>query len=246
MEGLSGIYQIRNIINNKVYIGKSKSLKIRLNIHLSSLKNNKHHSFHLQKSVNKYGIENFEYSILEYCNEHELLEKEECYINYYNSTNRNKGYNILKSEELIKLQSKNAHIRNLKFGNLDKARLKSLESRKKKVYQFTLDGSLINSFNSIKEISDNLNIDSSGIVKCCKNKIKYFKGFVFSYNNIFNPKVKLYNNKIKVLEILNNNEKIYNSIPEFCKMNNIKDPSVIHLSLKTRNGNYKNFKIEKI
>jgi len=242
----SGIYQIKNLINNKVYIGKSKSLKQRLNVHLSELRNNKHHSFHLQRSVNKYGIENFEYSILEYCDVENLSIKEDAYILSYNSTSRQKGYNILKSEELTKLQSNNATIRNLKFGNLDKARLKSIELRKKKVFQFTLTGNLLKEFNSIKEAEQELNIDGSSIVKCCKNKIKYMKGFVFSYTNIFNPKLKEYKNKIKVLNTNTNIETIYNSIPEFCKVNNINDPSVINQSIKNRNGNYKTFKIEKI
>ncbi len=243
---LSGIYCITNTINNKVYIGKSKNLKARLNVHLYELKNNKHHSFHLQRSVNKYGIENFKFEILEYCNEKLLDEKENIHIFKYNSTNRLNGYNILKSKELSKQQSINAVVRNLKFGNLNKARLKFVEKYSIKVFQFDLNGILINEYSSISEAGRLLNIDSSCIVKCCKNKIKFIKGFVFSYTKIFNPKVQQFNNKIKSFNKLDNTEKIYNSIPEFCKLNNIKDSSVIYCCIKKRSGNYKHFKIEKI
>lgn len=90
----SGIYKIRNLINNKIYIGSSINVSVRISQHKLQLKNKKHHNKYLQSSVNKYGIENFEYSILEYCNENELLEREEYYINYYNSNNNNFGYNI--------------------------------------------------------------------------------------------------------------------------------------------------------
>jgi hypothetical protein len=40
----SGIYCIKNIINNKLYIGSAKNFRIRFNIHLSQLRKNKHHS----------------------------------------------------------------------------------------------------------------------------------------------------------------------------------------------------------
>ena len=44
----SGIYIIRNLINNKVYVGKSKNVKQRKNAHFSALKLNKHNNQHLQ------------------------------------------------------------------------------------------------------------------------------------------------------------------------------------------------------
>ena len=51
-----GIYIIKNLINNKMYIGYSTNLKYRYYRHVSSLKNNKHDNEHLQKAVIKYNI----------------------------------------------------------------------------------------------------------------------------------------------------------------------------------------------
>jgi excinuclease UvrABC nuclease subunit len=44
----SGIYRIRNIENNHVYIGSAKDILGRKSRHFYALKNNKHHNQHLQ------------------------------------------------------------------------------------------------------------------------------------------------------------------------------------------------------
>lgn len=60
------IYQIKNIVNNKIYIGSTiRATYIRKYEHFSELKNNKHCNNHLQKAWNKYGEDKFEFSILE-------------------------------------------------------------------------------------------------------------------------------------------------------------------------------------
>lgn len=94
--GKSGIYCIRNIINNKVYIGKSKNIYIRMKDHITRLNiKNKDENFHLINSWHKYGKENFEYFVIEYLElNEELLSKRELYwMNYYQSLNPKKGYN---------------------------------------------------------------------------------------------------------------------------------------------------------
>ena len=64
---LSGIYWIRNLINNKIYVGSSKDLENREYVHFSRLKNNHHANLHLQFSYNKYGKENFVFETLMTC-----------------------------------------------------------------------------------------------------------------------------------------------------------------------------------
>ena len=93
-EKQSGIYQIRNIKNNKVYIGSSARLYYRKIEHFSRLRNNSHDNSYLQKSWNKYGEENFVFEILEYCEENSLLEREQHYFDTLKCYDSSVGYNI--------------------------------------------------------------------------------------------------------------------------------------------------------
>lgn len=94
MDNNCGIYKIENIKNNKVYIGSSNNIKERWKRHIKDLKNDNHHSFHLQKAWNKYGEENFKFEIIEKCKKEDLLDKEQYYMDLYNSYNKKYGYNI--------------------------------------------------------------------------------------------------------------------------------------------------------
>lgn len=91
----SGIYCIINKINNKIYIGQSKNLLKRKKEHKKGLKYGKHHNSHLQNAYDNYGKENFFFKILMYCPQEELNKYEDFFINIFDATNRNKGYNIL-------------------------------------------------------------------------------------------------------------------------------------------------------
>lgn len=62
----SGIYQFRNIINHKIYIGSSINMFKRRESHISQLRENKHHSVRFQNAFNKYGELNFEFEPLVY------------------------------------------------------------------------------------------------------------------------------------------------------------------------------------
>lgn len=81
------IYKITNIINNKIYIGK----------HQTENKNDDYmgSGILLKRAMNLYGKKFFKKEILCEClNEEELNIKEIDFINEYNSTNKNIGYNI--------------------------------------------------------------------------------------------------------------------------------------------------------
>lgn len=64
MKEISGIYIIKNIINNKVYVGESINILKRWEQHTNELKSNCHHSYKLQNDWNLYGENNFEFKII--------------------------------------------------------------------------------------------------------------------------------------------------------------------------------------
>lgn len=84
------IYKITNKLNQKVYIGKTlRDPKIRWREHIED---SRHPYLPLQRAFNKYGIEAFEFTVLEQINNDSLLnEREKYYINKFNSYK--KGYN---------------------------------------------------------------------------------------------------------------------------------------------------------
>ena len=91
---MTGIYLIKNKINNKVYIGSSVDIDRRKSQHLSELKYNHHHNKYLQRSWNKYGEDNFEFLVLEECAVELLDIREKYYIQEFKSLDANKGYNL--------------------------------------------------------------------------------------------------------------------------------------------------------
>jgi group I intron endonuclease len=89
-----GIYCIENIYTHRKYIGQSKNIENRWNGHISSIQNGLCGSL-LQKDFRDYGINSFEFYVLERCGDAELEELEHRYISMYNTTNQEFGYNFL-------------------------------------------------------------------------------------------------------------------------------------------------------
>jgi hypothetical protein len=84
-----GIYKITNKINNKSYIGLSTDIERRFLDH-------KHRKDGRNKVLYRafilYGIENFDFSIIELCSVEQLSEREKHWIAYYDTYNN--GYNV--------------------------------------------------------------------------------------------------------------------------------------------------------
>lgn len=79
----SGIYAIRNSTNDKVYVGSSVNMHRRSNQHFNDLRNNRHHNNHLQNAWNKYGENSFDFEVLEYVEENQLIEKEKIWLDEF-------------------------------------------------------------------------------------------------------------------------------------------------------------------
>lgn len=92
-KGRSGVYQILNLNNGKRYIGSSVNLEKRGREHFSALQMGCHCSSHLQNAWNKYGKNNFEFSILRICPKQKLIVNEQEFLDFYNSFDPRNGYN---------------------------------------------------------------------------------------------------------------------------------------------------------
>lgn len=85
-----GIYKISNTINNKVYIGKSTNIEKRFRQHQNkSYRQEKHQAIH--RAIDKYGVENFKFEVLEECGADIINNREKYWIGFYNSYEE--GYN---------------------------------------------------------------------------------------------------------------------------------------------------------
>jgi group I intron endonuclease len=67
------IYKIRNVVNDKFYVGSTVDTRERFRTHRKMLRGNRHHCPHLQASWNKYGEDCFKFEVVEQVGSEELL-----------------------------------------------------------------------------------------------------------------------------------------------------------------------------
>ena len=83
-----------NKINGKRYIGSAVDIFSRWRLHKHKLEQGKHHNRHLQRAYVKYGIEAFSFEIIEEVAKELLLVREQFFMEKFNSSDREYGYNI--------------------------------------------------------------------------------------------------------------------------------------------------------
>lgn len=175
-----GIYGIRNIINGKIYVGKSVNIYERIRFHINKLnKKDKNENIHLIHSWHKYGRENFEYIILEDLPKNDIIlkERELYWILKLKSNQRKFGYNLRldsetkcilseetkqrMSESKIKMYS-NPEYNNMKHSHTywqnnllakeEMAKKVSQKQHKFKIQQFDKNNIFIKEWFSVEEI----------------------------------------------------------------------------------------------
>ena len=97
----SGIYKFVNKINGKIYIGQSQNLDSRFRQHFNNHTNPnlKDYNTKFYRALRKYGFDNFDYEIIEECNLEEINEREQYWVDFYNSFYN--GYNSNKGGEKV-------------------------------------------------------------------------------------------------------------------------------------------------
>lgn len=188
-----GIYKITNLTNGKMYIGQAKDIEKRWSKHkYSSQKENQV----LYRAIRKYGIENFEFEIIQECDIKELDNLEIYYIQYYNTyihSENSNGYNMTIGGDATR-GNKLSEETKLKISKANKGREKTeteiqkiKNSRKTRpIVQLSLDGQLINTYsNSCEILVKNEEIkDCKGIRECCKKtsqKRRTAYGYIWMY-----------------------------------------------------------------
>lgn len=212
-----GVYRITNLINNNSYVGSSSSsLYKRFSLHREQLRKNKHYNEHLQRAWNKYGEENFEFVVIEFCdNKDDCLDRETFYINEllcyipdlgYNKRriaesnlglklseeqlDRRKGFGKGRktSDETKLKQSMSAKGR--KFKEESKEKLRNLPANNRNVLMLSLDGKIVKQFKNLTETA--IFLGNKGLVtligKIIKGKLKTCRGYTFRYKDDYNYK----------------------------------------------------------
>ena len=161
---ISVIYNIRNLINDKGYIGSAIDFKARQVIHRCQLLKDKHHSKHLQRAYNKHGKDNFIYEIIEYVEDKtKLIEREQVWLDFFNPE-----YNICKTAGS-----------SLGVKRSDEFKAKISLYQNKPVLQFDKDMKFIMEYKSLSEAMEKTNAWQIG--KVCKGERKTSGGFIWMY-----------------------------------------------------------------
>lgn len=226
-----GIYKIENLVNHKFYIGKSNDIYKRFGDHKRKAfyTADPSYNYPLYKAIRKYGIDNFNFSILEECSEDELNKKEEYWIKFYN-TYLGPGYNQtpggegspkISHEKMIELynigysiddlcQYFNASQRTIinilhsyNLGYLTQEEKNKLQ-KPRPVCQYDLNGNFLQEYYSAGEATQKLLIDhpkanSGSILKACNSYTTAY-GFLWIFKNDKNADIKNIINKINVNE----------------------------------------------
>ena len=103
------IYQIKNVINNKIYIGETIRGELRWKEHLKNLRGNRHSNYNLQQDFNEHGEEVLEWSIIkELPKDKDILLLEEARELERRIDRGEDLYNLILTIEQIKMLKENA------------------------------------------------------------------------------------------------------------------------------------------
>ena len=152
----SGVYLIRNIINEKVYIGKSTDLLHRYRQHTSNLRTGMHPNQEMKNDYNLYGGNAFLFDIIEECILGDMKKIEQEWIDVW----WNDGILYNRHKQVSK---------------------RSNNGVGKPVDCYTLEGKFIESFNTIKGASIKYGLRISQITWVCQEKHRQAGGFLWVY-----------------------------------------------------------------
>lgn len=164
----SCIYQIRNLINEKIYVGSAFNFHKRIQAHEHRLRFNKHVNKHIQAAYNKYGKDNFVFEILEECEKEKIIEREQFWIDK------------LKPQYNLNLFAANSSGRKLSLESIEKMRKsltgkKHTEESKRKMSESRKGKPHKKGYKFSKETRDKMSASKIGSVVSEETKLKISK-----------------------------------------------------------------------
>lgn len=126
----SGVYAIRNTVNNKRYVGSAAYFANRWRVHKKHLRDGKHHSKYLQHAWNKYGEDAFVFEPMLICAPDHCLAYEQLIIDALRCADGKSGYNCSPTAGSPRGVKRSAETR-AKIGALSRTRKMSDENKRK-------------------------------------------------------------------------------------------------------------------
>jgi len=181
-----GIYCIKNLVNEKMYIGQSIYIQKRWRTHKSALRGNKHHNSELQDDWNKYGEENFIFEILTECTKEALDILEVEYIHEYGTFWS--GYNNDFGGEHTKGHA--SCYNDIEKTAISESRAEAQSHRSIAIIQIDFDGNVVNKWNSISAAAKSLNIRSQSLYDAVhQNGRKTLAGYIWVKECDYTPDI---------------------------------------------------------
>lgn len=221
IEKISGIYKITNKTNGKIYVGQSIDIYKRWRQHLKQVRKGSTSKFY--NALRKYKEDNFEFEIIERCDQSIINDREIYWISQLNSFEE--GYNLTLGGEGSKGKVYSTEEK-------EKNRAKSI-GRNKPILQINREGKLVKEWFSCKEMSKKTDFLFSNIHDCLKLKdgYRFGYGFIWVYKDEYEKygiNLDLYVNDNhlhptnKIYQINNNNKlvKIWEDIFQIIENNN--------------------------
>jgi group I intron endonuclease len=200
----SGIYQIRNLVNGKVYIGSTIDFSKRWIRHKKEALGKYHRNKHFQSAILKYGIETFVFEIIETVdNKNMLFIKEQFYIDSIKPYDRTIGYNSAVKAGGGKLMEDGYFSGNKnpmygksskdivfkkhgieKWNEMNKNRSANGKDKgTKSVIQLDKNENVLKEFSSMSKASSETNTNINRIRFSCKNPNATAGGFKWKFKN---------------------------------------------------------------
>ena len=203
------IYKITNTINQKVYIGKTLlTPEARFKEHLADYERPRYEKRPLYSAFKKYGTDKFVLETVEECSEEAVSEREEYWIQYYNSYRY--GYNATRGGDgkryadydlIFTLYKQGKNIKQIRelTGHDDRTIATALnskgitaEDRKKQGFQSIIKAVVMLDKNTLEELQVfesqsaaerflGVKPGSSHIASVCKGKRKTAQGYAWKY-----------------------------------------------------------------